>query len=43
MIEQLKENYGFLFEEDLITEIGQVGLIKSLKRGEDTYGNRKCY
>ena len=34
MIEQLKENYGFLFEEDLITEIGQVGLIKSLKRGE---------
>ncbi len=34
MIEQLKENYRFLFEEDLITEIGQVGHIKSFKRLE---------
>lgn len=34
MIEQLKESYGFLFEEELITEITKVGLTKSLKRGE---------
>ncbi len=34
MIEQLKESYGFLFEEELITEITQIGLAKSLKRGE---------
>jgi hypothetical protein len=34
MIEQLKENYGFLFEEELITEIIKAGLTKSLKRGE---------
>ena len=34
MIEQLKECYGFLFEEELIAEIAQVGVKKSLKRGE---------
>ena len=34
MIEQLKESYGFLFEEELIAEIAQVGVKKSLKRGE---------
>jgi len=34
MIEQLKESYGFLFEEDLIAEIAQIGKIKSLKRGD---------
>ena len=34
MIEQLKQNYRFLFEDNLITEIGQVGHIKSLKRLE---------
>lgn len=34
MIEQLKENYGFLFEEDLIKEMVEVGRYQSLKRGE---------
>ena len=34
MIEQIKESYGFLFEDELIAEIAKVGLFKSLKRGE---------
>lgn len=34
MIQQLKNNYGFLFEEELINEIAEVGTFKSVKRGE---------
>ncbi len=34
MLEKLKDNYGFLFEEKLIEEIAEVGSFQSLKRGE---------
>ena len=31
MIEELKENYGYLFEDDLLKEIEAVGVMKELK------------
>lgn len=34
MIQELKEAYGFIFEEELITEIEQTGALKSAKEGE---------
>ena len=34
MQQELKEAYGFIFEEDLITEIEENGVLKSAKEGE---------
>lgn len=34
MLEQLKEAYGFIFEEDLIREIARTGVLKTVKEGE---------
>ena len=34
MIQQIKDNYGFLFEEDLIKEMSESGHFQALKRGE---------
>lgn len=34
MLEQLKEAYGFIFEEDLIREIERTGVLKTVKEGE---------
>lgn len=34
MLQELKEAYGFLFEEQLIQEIAEVGVLKSAKEGE---------
>jgi len=34
MIQLIKENYGFLFEDELIKEMAEVGSFQSLKRGE---------
>jgi CRP/FNR family transcriptional regulator len=33
MIEELRESYGYLFEEDLIVEINQVGTFKEIPAG----------
>ena len=34
MFQQLKEAYGFIFEEELIREIEQTGVLKAVKEGE---------
>lgn len=34
MLQELKEAYGFLFEEELIQEINEIGVMKSAKEGE---------
>ncbi len=34
MLQQLKEAYGFIFEEELIQEIGETGILKIAKEGE---------
>lgn len=34
MLQQLKEAYGFMFEEELIQEIGETGILKTAKEGE---------
>lgn len=34
MLQQLKEAYGFIFEEELIAEIGESGVLKSAKEGD---------
>ena len=34
MLQELKEAYGFLFEEDLIKEIEKNGVLKSVKEGD---------
>lgn len=34
MIQQIKDNYGFLFEDELIKEMAEVGTFQSLKRGD---------
>lgn len=34
MIQELKEAYGFIFEEELLTEIVQTGVLKSAKEGD---------
>ncbi len=34
MLQQLKEAYGFIFEEELIQEIGETGILKTAKEGE---------
>jgi CRP/FNR family transcriptional regulator len=33
MIEQLKNNYGYLFEDELLQEINQVGVFKEISEG----------
>ena len=33
MIQELKENYGYLFEDSLLEEICEVGTLKSIKEG----------
>ena len=33
MIDQIKRNYGHIFEEELIQEINEVGIIKSIEAG----------
>lgn len=33
MIEELKNNYGYLFEEELLLEISKVGVFKEIKEG----------
>lgn len=38
MLQKLKNNYGFLFEEELIAEIAKVGSFQSMKRGEQLMG-----
>ena len=34
MLQELKEAYGFTFEEELIREIGETGVLKSAREGE---------
>lgn len=34
MIQELKDAYGFIFEEELIREIGETGVLKTAKEGE---------
>ena len=34
MIQQLTEAYGFIFEEDLLREIAQSGVLKTVQEGE---------
>ena len=34
MLQELKEAYGFTFEEELIREIGKTGVLKSAREGE---------
>lgn len=34
MLEDLREAYGFIFEEDLIREIDKIGVLKSAREGE---------
>ncbi|MFZ0491421.1 MAG: cyclic nucleotide-binding domain-containing protein, partial [Salegentibacter sp.] len=34
MIKELREAYHFIFEDELIEEIGEYGIIKNLKAGE---------
>ena len=31
---QLKENYGFIFEEELLEEINEAGILVKVKQGE---------
>ena len=33
MLDALKENYGYLFEEELLQEINQVGVLREIKEG----------
>jgi len=33
MLQELKENYGYLFEDELLHEINQVGTLKEVKEG----------
>jgi len=33
MITELKENYGYLFEDELLSEINQVGAFKEIPEG----------
>lgn len=34
MLDEIKDAYGFIFEEDLICEIGEIGVLKTAKEGE---------
>lgn len=34
MLQELKDAYGFIFEEELIREIGETGVLKTAKEGE---------
>jgi len=35
MIEVLKNNYGHLFEDELIAEINRIGTLKKVPRGKN--------
>ena len=35
MLDNLKENFSHIFEDALIEEIGQVGVLKEVKEGEN--------
>lgn len=34
MLKELREAYGFIFEEELVREIGEIGVLKTAKEGE---------